>query len=845
MCWPLLLLLLTALTARAEHLAWGAELPEGHVARLEIVHESGERVARLLVADGSERSALAWCPDRDPRPGRVRIELDQLWLAPGRYTLRALLPDGVKESSFEPSEARPRTVLLQAPLGGEAVVAWRVAADGGHDGLAWAPVAEELAFLPLGPGRWTADLLGAPAANLDILPDMVRGSFKERGPRADRAIPRRTEPLFRLALLPLTALLLGLAGLGVRRAWRFPGLPLAAVFAVIAALIAVAPTLSAPGELLISEGGRFTDPADSVAQIAAVAESLPALSDWTRCYSFPEGAAWSTTGPNWLGYLLPVAMSWVVGPVAAHNLSVATYLALLFLLSWGLARTLGARRWPALIAGGCAVLAPVVMEELDVLSIDRATLFTVPLFLLCLHRAEGEGGRRWAAAAGVALAAAFYGQVHYGLYLLAALPLLVLPRLLGPRPLERLLRVAIVGGLALALMAPGLVMLVGSTESANLEAEESSLAGSGADLLAPFGQEEVLAFLEQYDSRVKGDRNPPMGTPKERLLTAISRSQRLEDILQPDSSIPGRDVYWALVLLGLWALRRRRGAALASWDVAVFCLLALGPFLRVGDGVSSVPLPYYLDFLLIPGFEKLKQVSRFMLMAATVAGVPLALAVQGFGERLAPRLEGRLPPRGRLAAGAGGSLLALLALILVAEAEPVLPEYRPIDAPLDEGWGPPKLELFFQPVSTIDAAVPAPMRELEPGGALLLPLDPPLPRAASVAAAAQGLLLVNHAPYGSPARGPFPFWYEQNAFLNAVALAAGTERAKRLLPMASPQEELRALREAGLHSVVMYREHMAGPELAAEAEALLDRHLERVGDDGAVVTWAIPGGAPR
>ncbi len=837
----LLVLLLLLHSTRAERLVWSERLDEGHVAQLLVLDDQGQRIARLLTADGSDRSALGWCPDRDPLPGRVRIELDHVWLAPGRYRIEVLLPDRRLELSFEPSEEPPRKVLLETRPEGRGVIAWHDDGQGGHDGLAWAPLgAGGITWMPLGPGEWLASQPGSDASSFTIQGDAIHAAFAERGPPTERTIPRRTHALFRWALLPITLLILGLGGVLVWRVRRTRGLPVALGFAVAAALVAVAPALSGPGDVLLSEGERFTDPADSVAQIAAVAESLPALSDWTHCYAFPEGSAWTITGPNWLGYLLPAAISWVAGPVAGHNLALAAYLALLFLCAWGLARSLGAEPWPALIAGGCAVLAPIVMEELDVLSIDRATLFTVPLFLLCLHRAHLRESWPWALGAGVALAAAFYGQVHYGLYLLAALPLLALPRLFQGSLAGNALKLLATVALALALMAPGLAMLLDSAEETPYGEDDRSLIASGQSLLAPFDELEIEAFLDRYDVRVGADHNPPMGTPKERLFTAISRSKHIGDIVQPDSSLPGRDLYWVLVLAAVWLSRKRRGAALASWDVLVLCVLALGPFLRFGDRVLPLPLPYYLDFLLIPGFEQLKQVARYLLMAACICGVPIALGAQGLGERITERLGDRLAGLPRAIAGAGGALLLLAALILVAEAEPEMPAYRPIDEPLEEGWRPPRLTLFFAQPSTIDAAAPAALERLEPGGTLVLPLDPPLPRQASLAAASLGLELVNDAPYGSPKRPLFPFWYEESPFLSAAALEAGSARAKRPVSGADLAADLAALHQAGLRNVVLYREHLAGPELVGPAEAFLDRWLERVVDEAEISAWALP-----
>ena len=429
--------------------------------------------------------------------------------------------------------------------------------------------------------------------------------------------------------------------------------------------------------------------------------------------------------------------------------------------------------------------------------------------------------------------------MHYGLYLAAACPLLALVRLFGPQPLRRLGRLALTGVVALALMAPGLWLLLEGTAQTPYQQDDSSLLQSGENLLRPVDADSVQRFLENYDPRFGGQADPPMGTPRDRLLTAISRSQTAREFYSPGEKFPGRTSYWWLAALALACASRRRLALVAALDVAVLSLYALGPFLKLADRVVMLPLPYYLDFLLIPGFEQLKQLNRFALLAAVLAGVPLALGLEGALQRLGgwrPALKRLRSPWVQL------PLVAAICFGLVGVRTAGV------------AWGIWPPTLYYARADTTDLVVPhfplpavAPfpfpeaLRELEPAGALALPLAEPTPAVASVNAMRAGLSLVNDPPYGAPRERAMPFWFESNALLNQAALISGSDRPNSYLPLGDPQAVLDELRAEGLRYVLLFREALPGPELVPGTEALLDAHLQRVADDGQVAVWEVPG----
>ena len=171
---PLLACLLWLLAAplQGASLDWRFALEPDHVAHVEILTADGLRVARLLAADGSKRSQIGWRPDLDPAPGQVAGRLEELWLAPGSYTVREILPDEVRERVLSVVGAGGRGVLVELHPQADGVVAWRRTDGRGHDGLAWAPAYPGgVTWLTVGAGEWRASQLGAPGGQANIVVD--------------------------------------------------------------------------------------------------------------------------------------------------------------------------------------------------------------------------------------------------------------------------------------------------------------------------------------------------------------------------------------------------------------------------------------------------------------------------------------------------------------------------------------------------------------------------------------------------------------------------------------------------------------------------------------------------
>jgi len=117
----------------------------------------------------------------------------------------------------------------------------------------------------------------------------------------------------------------------------------------------------------------------------------------------------------------------------------------------------------------------------------------------------------------------------------------------------------------------------------------------------------------------------------------------------------------ALAVYAIWTERRKAASWLAS--LAVFFLLALGPYLHVVGRQLPVPLPYLLFYRLFPVLSIARSVSRFDVMVMLSLSVLVALGLQ-------TAISGLSPTRGRL--------VALTAVALVCF------EFLPAPYPLSE-----------------------------------------------------------------------------------------------------------------------------------------------------------------
>ncbi len=775
---------------------------------LEFARPGAPAAFTLRAADERTRSAMGWLPDGDHRPGWLAPRATALWLPEGAWEVRARGADAGWSLEVIPGPGASRAASADAP----GVLGLRRGTGGVE--VAWAPVAAGVASLPGGAG-WALAATGAPSpAVTQTTGDTTPARLEAIAP-APRPPPPPRHAWVRLVMLPLTLLVAatGLTALpALVRRERLGLVPLLLAGALAGGL-ALGPALAGPATRLLSTGGAVSDPADSVAQLAALHESLTRLASDSRRFSWPEGVDWLAAGPSWLAYLpaVPISAGW--GPVAGHDLGVALGYALLAGFTGLLARARGAGPCLSAAAGLLAATAPAVLDEADALSLDRAALWVVPLAALALDRAA-RGGRAGPLLGGIALLTGLLGQVYYGLLVAVIAPVgaaaraALLPSPDGPR--RRLGRLALTGLLAAALAAPVLAALRAGTAGTNVSAT-SPLTERWAAVTTPLPAVEARA-VATAGRRGRGFRQFDLSTARSRVKAAASMSLTVEEVAAPARWLPGGVAAWALLVGALVVARRRREAAITLVEVVALMSLALGPFLWIGDQPGAGLTPWGALAVALPGFDQLKNVDRAALLAATLAPVVLALGAQG--------LVDRLPARARIPAAVAASLALVVGLGGLRWQE---------GRPARDG-----VRVKVARVQTVPA-----LAALAPGAVVSLPYAGPVDVTRSAPVLAAGHVLVNAPPFEVPPRALSP-WADDVALLNTLAWLSGDARTSRLTPATDLAPDTRALAAAGVVAVVLHPDGMPGPVAAADAVATLDALLPRAASGPGPLVWRVP-----
>jgi hypothetical protein len=207
---------------------------------------------------------------------------------------------------------------------------------------------------------------------------------------------------------------------------------------------------------------------------------------------------------------------------------------------------------------------------------------------------------------------------------------------------------------AVLLLKTGLILMVsGVVLSPLLAPMVMEAAGESTYLSSPFEttvrlSADLLAFVTPNEF------HPLWGEAASRLSESFTSSTSERMVFA--GYIP-----LALAAYGVWTERRK--AAFWLVTLAVFFLLALGPYLHVAGRQLTVPLPYLLLYRLFPFLSIARSVSRFDVMVMLSLAVLVAL---GMRKALRP-----LPPTRE-------RLVALIAVALVCF------EFLPIPYPLSE-----------------------------------------------------------------------------------------------------------------------------------------------------------------
>jgi hypothetical protein len=789
--------------APVEHVSgapWSLRVPADEA----IISLSGpdERVrVTLHAADQSARARLGWLPDHDPAVGQIAVELDALWLPPGEVWQVEVggrrWPLAVASGAADPSQTVELPPDADGVLGLQAV--------GGRVSVAWSQAQDGAAEVPLG-GAWD---LTATGTDRPAVARTGGGTAQLASPiPAPRPLQDAGTLWVRAGLVPLTGLVVVVGAISLLGAIRRRGAWMLALAAVVAAFVVLGPSWSDLAHRLLATGGPVTDPTDSVAQLAALADALAQLSSRTGLFSAPEGASWLTAGPAWLGYLpvIPLVALW--GPVAGHNVGVGLGVAALALCTGWLAQSRGVRPSLAAAAGLLAALTPIVLDEVDAWSLDRTTLWVAPLVMIALDRATRPGARG-PVLIGVALLTAVLGQIYYGILLCVAAPALCLVRVALLRSADgavgRLRRLSLGGAASVVLVVPVLLMLQAGTAGSDYAAR-ADLSARLAAVTTPLSVDEAEQMAES-GRRATGFRSFALGSARDRVLAAGSMSLSAQEVLVPRGWLVGGAAFWLLGLGSVALARRRRWAWLTLAEVGLLMSLALGPFLILGGQPGAGLTPWGAAAIAIPGFDQLKNVHRAAMLAATLAPVVLALGAEGLAVRL-----------GKWA----GPILAVAMVV---------------------GLGGLRVSgsRLVGPVSAhVQTVLPIPgVRALPMGAVVSLPLGGPVEAAQAVPVLLTGRGLVNLPPFEVSGSAPTP-WSDDNALLNALATLSGDTRTTRPLQAEDLTEDIRTMSAAGVVGVVLHADRMPGPAHAEAARRLLDANLERVPIAGRPTVWAIP-----
>ena len=519
-------------------------------------------------------------PDQDATIDQITIHLPEMYLPNGQYFL-----DQAKRTPFTPSTSS-RTVLVQTPPDATGVEGWQ-----GSTGYAWAPVQDGFAHLPLGNGSWELYSQGSSASYRAILADQQEAIALEAAPQP---LNRDSHPISSLLLLPsLLSAILFLCILKPKKQW---------ILGIICGLL-ILPTLMSdallhPSSTMLHAAGSITDPIDSLALVASVNPLSPHMSN----FQYPEGVHWLRLGPAWLGYLPSIVLEKFSSPLFAHNMGLALWWVFLGSSLYGLARSFGINITNSILFSCCGALSPILIDEADSLSMDRATLFLFPFILMSLQKAWSNPNTRSIITASIAIGSSIHFQLYYALYIAVCIPLLALLMSIQRRSWTPLYTLARITPLALALSIPALWVL-----------QEGSMGSYHLDQIAIA---DISSIPKEYAHRflTSPDHSLPTLTPTQRLLSASKGSLSPFDVWN-------MSFFWLPALCAcFWYRPKARPLCII---ILGMLLLSMGPVWVYDQQWSTTALPYYFLMKWIPGFDQLKNVYRFGLLCALILPLPL------------------------------------------------------------------------------------------------------------------------------------------------------------------------------------------------------------------------------
>jgi hypothetical protein len=470
-----------------------------------------------------------------------------------------------------------------------------------------------------------------------------------------------------------------------------------------------------------------------------------------------------------LGIGVPVApIVWLTGrPFVAYNVAFVASFALAAIGMWRLARRLTAREDAAILAGAIFAFAPARLAQIGHLQVLMSGW--MPLALLGLHRYFETGSRLALAAFTAAFVVQGLSNGYY-LYFLAVPALILALHALATRASDRR---RIATGLAasalciLVTFAPIALVYFDVRQTYGLERTEDEVSTFGADLGAYLhGNEALRPPIRIWRALPHYDKP---GGPEGEVFPGIAAIVLALAALWPRPQTPASagelsSVVRLYAVIGAAALVLSMGADPTVWGM------------RLPIGAA-----YRWLFAYVPGFNGLRVPARF----STVVLLALAvLASVGFA-----RIASGMRPRARLAACA-----AALAIILL------------------EGTGGAMPLAFLAPHGRPDRAAYAWVRDGGAGAVLELPAGELDTTFRTYQYEYQTLF--HHRPIVNGASG----------YNSALQVFLGSS-ASPLVEAAYFPDGLRALRQAGVGTVVVHTQAFADTATAASIVELFKQEM--------------------
>lgn len=351
----------------------------------------------------------------------------------------------------------------------------------------------------------------------------------------------------------------------------------------------------------------------------------------------PTGAPLYLMGQDMVTAILSIPFQGLFGLVATYNLFSIAAIAFAAWTMYLLALDVTGSRPGALVAGAIFGFAPLQAAFLNLGQMEFVNLGFLPLAVLFLLRLRRDR-RPWVPLlGGVWVALTVYSSWYQALFLALIAAFFIAYEVLGLACQRRwralrpfALALVLWGGAALVLVSPALLPTIrlAATSSFAVTAR-FNISYSSIDLFDPFKPDRL---------------NPLFGAARSSTTAALGY------------------VALALAAVGLWHLGRRG----RFWGllIAIFYLLALGPYLKIGQRMWDLPvLPYNILYRLPMG--NISRVPSRFLMVITLAISILAAAGVAW---LMTWLAARRPRRAALVRAAVPTLALLLVLAEVFPA---------------------------------------------------------------------------------------------------------------------------------------------------------------------------------